>query len=41
MSGMRVVMYSGALMALFAAIFSALRGGRYVHNNGVAHKGQQ
>ncbi len=31
MSGMRIVMYSGALMALFAAIFSALRGGRYVH----------
>jgi MFS family permease len=31
MSGMRIVMYSGALMSLFAAIFSALRGGRYVH----------
>jgi MFS family permease len=31
MSGMRIVMYSGALMAFFAAIFSALRGGRYVH----------
>ncbi len=41
MSGMRIVMYSGAIMALFAAIFSALRGGRYVHNNGVAHKYQQ
>ncbi|VVB93094.1 Putative multidrug resistance protein MdtD [uncultured archaeon] len=31
MSGMRIVMYSGALLALFAAIFSALRGRRYVH----------
>jgi ABC-type dipeptide/oligopeptide/nickel transport system permease subunit len=31
MSGMRIVMYSGALMALLAAIFSALRGGRYEH----------
>ncbi len=31
MSGMQIVMYSGALMALLAAIFSALRGGRYVH----------
>jgi MFS family permease len=28
MIGMRIVMYSGALMALFAAIFSALRGRR-------------
>ena len=41
MSGMRIVMYSGAVMALFAAIFSALRGGRYVHNNGAVHKGKQ
>jgi MFS family permease len=31
MSGMRIVMYSGALMSLFAAILSALRGDRYVH----------
>ncbi len=30
MSGMRIVMYSGAMMSLFAAIFSALRGRRYV-----------
>lgn len=28
MSGMQIVMYSGALMSLFAAIFSALRGRR-------------
>lgn len=31
MSGIRIVMYSGALMSLLAAIFSALRGRRYVH----------
>lgn len=31
MSGMRIVMYTGAIMAFFAAIFSALRGRRYVH----------
>ncbi len=33
MSGMRIVMYTGAIMVLFAAIFSALRGGRYVYEN--------
>ena len=32
MSGMRTVMYSGALMTFFAAIFSALRGRRDVHD---------
>ena len=31
MSGMRIVMYSGALMSLFAAVFSALRGRKASH----------
>ena len=33
MSGMRIVMYDGALMTFFAAIFSALRGRRYIQED--------